>query len=88
MIAGSSLFSLNSFYEICFVVVLHNYNFDLKLTSEAEIQPAITGRETVAFDLGTLLTMVTLWSRSTSNFHALIGQNLTGEFMRKNYAAS
>ena len=32
-------------------------------------------------------TMVTLWSRSTSNFNALIGQNLTGEFMRKIYAA-
>ena len=32
--------------------------------------------------------MVTLWSRSTSNFYALIGQNLTGEFMRKIYAAS
>ena len=28
------------------------------------------------------------WSRSTSNFHALIGQILTGEFMRKIYAAS
>ena len=32
--------------------------------------------------------MVTLWSRFTSNFYALIGQNLTGEFMRKIYAAS
>ena len=36
----------------------------------------------------TLLTMVTRWSRSTSNFYALIGQNLTGEFMWKIYAAS
>ena len=36
----------------------------------------------------TFLTIVTHWSRSTSNFHALIGQNLTGEFMRKIYAAS
>ena len=34
------------------------------------------------------LTMVTRWSRSTSNFYALIGQNLTGELMRKIYAAS
>ena len=42
-------------------------------------------------DLGrenTLLTIVTRWSRSTSNFYTLIGQNLTGEFMRKIYAAS
>ena len=36
----------------------------------------------------TLLTMVTRWSRSTSNFYALIGQNLTGELMGKIYAAS
>ena len=36
----------------------------------------------------TFLTIVTHWSRSTSNFHALIGQNLTGEFMRKIYATS
>ena len=59
-------------------------NFDFKLTSDAKIQPAITGRE----DSLLLLTMVTRWSRSTSNFYALIGQNLTGEFMRKIYATS
>ena len=34
------------------------------------------------------LTIVMRWSRSTSNFYALIGQNLTGEFMRKIHAAS
>ena len=32
--------------------------------------------------------MATRWSRSASNFYALINQNLTGEFMRKIYAAS
>ena len=36
----------------------------------------------------TFLTMVTRCSRSTFNFYALIGQNLTGEFMRKICAAS
>ena len=36
----------------------------------------------------TLLAMITRWSRSSSNFYALIGQNLTGEFMRKICAAS
>ena len=36
----------------------------------------------------TFLATFTRWSRSTSNFYALIGQNLTGEFMRKIYAAS
>ena len=35
----------------------------------------------------TFLT-VTRWSRSASNFYVLIGQNLTGEFKRKIYAAS
>ena len=37
-----------------------------------------------------LLTFLTVmrWSRSTSNFYVLIGQNLTGEFMWKIYAAS
>ena len=34
------------------------------------------------------LTMVTRCSRSTFSFYALIGQNLTGEFMRKIYAVS
>ena len=34
------------------------------------------------------LTRVTRWSRSTSNLYALIGQNLTGEFIGKIYAAS
>ena len=36
----------------------------------------------------TFLTKVTRWSRSTSNFYALIGQNLTGELTQKIYAAS
>ena len=36
----------------------------------------------------TFLIMVTRWSRSTFNFYALIGQNLTGEFMRITYTAS
>ena len=36
----------------------------------------------------TFLAMDTRWSRSTSNFYVLIGQNLTGEFMRRVYAAS
>ena len=36
----------------------------------------------------TFLTVVTRWSRSTSNFYALTGQNLKGEFMQKIYATS
>ena len=37
--------------------------------------------------LSTFITKITRWSRSTSNCYALIGQDLTGEFMRKIYAA-
>ena len=49
MIAGSSfIFFLNS-YEICCVYVAHNYNCDFKLTSDAKIQPAATGREDSCF---------------------------------------
>ena len=36
----------------------------------------------------TLLTIITLWSRSSPNVYAVIDQNLTGEFMRKTYATS
>ena len=38
--------------------------------------------------LFTFLNIVTRWSRCTFNFYAIIGQNLTGEFIRKIYAAS
>ena len=48
------------------------------------------GREnwTGFYMLLTFPTIVTRWSHSTSNFYALNGQNLTGEFRRKIYAAS
>ena len=53
--------------------------FDFKLTSHAKIQPAFT-----SFWLSHhSLALVTLYVQ----FYALIGQNLTGEFMRKIYAA-
>ena len=74
-------------YEICCVYVIigpHFKDFDFKLTLDAKIQPVflknMRGRPS--------LTMVTRWSRFTSNVYALIGQNLTGEFMRKIYVAS
>ena len=60
----------------------HFKNFDFKLTFGRENS---TGFLTHAL---TFLTIVMRWSRSKSNFYALIGQNLTGEFMRKIYAAS
>ena len=87
MIAGSSLFFPRIHIKYFVFMSLWPRTmriFDFKLTSEAKIQPVFLkvqgGRP--------YLTMVTRWSRSTSNFYTLIGQNLTGEFMRKNYAAS
>ena len=52
-----------------------------KLTSEAKIQPVFTVREDmpVAFDFS---------HRGHALVYALIGQNLTGKFMRKIYSAS
>ena len=52
--------------------------------------PADFGREnsTGFYMFFTFLSIITRWSRSTSNFYALIGQNFTAEFMRKIYAAS
>ena len=74
----------------------HNYNFDFKLISDSKIQPAITDREDSCFCLfspcsrvgNALRPIITRWSRSTFDFYALIGQNLTGESMRKINAAS
>ena len=40
------------------------------------------------YSQGRQLLLPLRWSRSASNFYALIGQNLTGEFMWKIYAAS
>ena len=51
--------------------------------------PADLGRDnSTGFSMFfTFLSIATRWSRSTFNFSALIGQNLTGEFMLKIYAA-
>ena len=65
----------------------HYKNVDFKLTSDAKIQPVIENCKQGRQILFSLLTIVTRWLRSTSNCYAMIGQNLTGEFMRKIYAA-
>ena len=84
MIAGSSLFFKNSYERCCVYVTMALRYFAFKLTLDAKIQPVILKyRRDRPF-----LTKVMCWSCSTSEFHALIGQNLTGEFMWKIYAAS
>ena len=90
MVAGSIFFKKNSYDVCCAYVTMtpHYKNFDFKLTSEAKIQPVIQKCKQGRQILFSLLTIVTRWSRFTSNCYAMIGQNLTGEFMRKIYAAS
>ena len=68
----------------CFCAAQLKYWFKTDLGRENPASYYRRGRQLLL----TLLTMVTRWSRSTSNFYALIGQNLTGELMRKIYAAS
>ena len=87
MIAGSSLiFLIHMKYVVfymCRTIKILISNWPQKLKFSQFLQAGKTCQLLLTF-----LTKVTRWSRSTSNFYALIGQNLTGEFMRKIYAAS
>ena len=87
MIAGSSLpfqwFIWNLLCLCHYGHALLRFWFQLDLGRENSASFFKTYRQGRPF-----LTMVKRWSRSTSNFCTLIGQNLTGEFMRKIYAAS
>ena len=87
MIAGSSLIFFSS-YEICLFFTCRTIkilisNWPRKLKFSQFLQAGKTCQLLLTF-----LTKVTRWSPSTSNFYAVISQNLTGEFIRKIYAAS
>ena len=87
MIAGSSLiFLIHMKYVVfymCRTIKILISNWPRKLKFSQFLQAGKTCQLLLTF-----LTKVTRWSRSTSNFYTLIGQNLTDEFMRKIYAAS
>ena len=87
MIARSSLiFSIHMKYVVfymCRRIKILISNWPRKLRFSQCLEAGNTCQLLLTF-----LTKVTRWSRSTSNFYGLIGQNLTGEFMRKMYAAS
>ena len=86
MIAGSSSIFLKCIWnKSCSWAALLKcwFRTDLGRENSTGFYIYMQGRQSLL----TFLT-VTRWSRSTSNFYALIGQNLTGEFMRKIYAAS
>ena len=84
MIAGSSLFfpmiHMNMLCLSHYGPALLRFCFETDLGRQNSARFFRRGRP--------FLTMITRWSRSTSNFYALIGQNLTGEFMPKIYASS
>ena len=80
MIAGSSSIFLKCIWnKSCSWAALLKFWFPTDLGSE---------NSTGFYMFLTFLTIVTRGSRSTSNFYALIGQNLTGVIMRKIYASS
>ena len=86
MIAGSSLCFLNSYESM--LCLCHYGPAILRFWFQTDL-----GRQNSASFLKVrrerpFLTMVTRWSRATFKFYALIGQNLTDEFMRRVYAAS
>ena len=84
MIAGpSSIFFKCIGNKSCSWAALLKFWFRIDLGRENSTTFYMQGRQS----LSTFLT-VTRWSRSTSSFYVMIGQNLTGEFMRKIYAAS
>ena len=87
MNAGQSLiFSIHMKYVVfymCRTIKILISNWPRKLRFSQFFQAGKTCQLLLTF-----LTKVKRWSRSTSNFYALIDQNLSGEFMRKIYAAS
>ena len=85
MIAGSSSIFLKCICNKSFLwATLLKFWFQSDLGRENATGFYMLGGQSLL----TFLTIVTRWSRSTSNFHALIGPNLTDEVMQKIYAAS
>ena len=81
VIAGSvQVFSKFIWNMLCYTIKILIANWP----RARKFSQLLQAGKTVAFDF----SHHGRWSRSTSNFYALIGQNLTGDFMRKIYAAS
>ena len=81
MIAGSSLIFLKKFIwtMLCLCDAQLKFWFQTDLGRKNSVSCYRQGKQLLL----TFLTMFTRWSRSTSNFYALIGQSFTGVFMRK-----
>ena len=84
MIVGSSSIYLKCICNKSFLwAALLKFWFQSDLGRENSTGFYMLGRQSLL----TFLAIVSRWSHSTSKFHALIGQNLTGEVMQKIYAA-
>ena len=81
---SSSIFLICMWNKLCSWAAPWKFWFQTDLGRENSAGFNMQGRQSFL----TFLTTVTRWSRSSPNLYALIGQNLTGEFMRKMYAAS
>ena len=86
MIAGSSLFL--SMIHIKYIVFMSLWTRTIRIVISNWPRTQKFSQFFWKLQAGKTFTMVTRWSRSTSNFYALIGQNLTGEFMWKIYTAT
>ena len=85
MIADSSLIFFKFICNMsCISAAQLKFWFQTDLRGENSASHYKQGRQLLL----TLLTMITRSSHSSSHFYAVIGQNLTGEFMRKIYAVS
>ena len=85
MIAGSISISLKCIgNKLCLCAALLHFLFQPDLGRENSAGFNKQGRQLLL----TFLTVVTRWSCSTSNFYALVGQNLTDEFMQKIFVSS
>ena len=81
-------FSAFHFFSFLFFSFHFIFTFNFKLTWDGPGTREFSQLSQTGKLLLTFLTMVTRWSRPKSTSYVLIGQKLTGEFMRKNYAAS
>ena len=77
MIAGSSLIFLKFTWNMCISAAQSKFWFQTDLGCEYSARYYRQGGQLLL----TLLAMIKRWSRSSSNFYAVIGQNLTGGFM-------
>ena len=85
MITGSISISLKCIgNKLCLCAALLHFLFQPDLGRENSAGFNKQGRQLLL----TFLTVVTRWSCSTSNFYALVGQNLTDEFMMKIFVSS